>query len=291
MKTKIEIIFIRNIESYINFCMRLRNQGFWSFRGQRNKDWNLGPHIFDGKDKIEFDKLDDLRKEEKYLKQIKKNIEIFKRYFSESSELNQLQSNSSEWNWYFYAQHYGLKTNLLDWTSNPLVALYFAVENIMTPTEFQDKCGVVWALQVPERRFKTPDNSIHPENLDEWAIINPPPLSPLVPRLVRQSGKFTIHPYPININDSLKTSDKLIKIVLGDKENESFNPANIIRTQLGIMNIHHASLFPESENVTKYLNKQWKFISTNEMIGSINIDYLPSEKDFVSWTDLKIIKK
>lgn len=45
--------------------------------------------------------------------------------------------------WLEYAQHYGVPTRLLDWSSNPLVALYFCCKGR------PDSDGITWVLHAP----------------------------------------------------------------------------------------------------------------------------------------------
>jgi hypothetical protein len=55
-------------------------------------------------------------------------------------------SPKNDWEWISIAQHHGLPTRLLDWSTNPLAALYFAIEK----TKPKDGDSVVWNLEPDE---------------------------------------------------------------------------------------------------------------------------------------------
>ena len=200
---------IGSVGGLVHEFMRLREGGFWSFRGQRQADWNLGLH------EARKDPAADI-----CLKQFKKRCMEFSRpdYIDEADD----------WRWLFYAQHHRLRTRLLDWTTNPLVALYFAVENILSGCNDDEHFGAVWALKVRKVDFLTPDHAGTPETVHRWVMINPPPVTH---RIVRQSGKFSYHPPEddqfINLEPRRYREEQLVKIVLRNKNGG--NPAADIR--------------------------------------------------------------
>jgi hypothetical protein len=85
------------------------------FRGITNKDHSLIPSI--GRHRREYTENDISALEDTLLTEFKR-LSV--------PELDAPPNNDFEW--MFLAQHYGLPTRLLDWSTNPLVALFFAVE-------------------------------------------------------------------------------------------------------------------------------------------------------------------
>lgn len=85
------------------------------------------------------------------------------------------------------AQHHGLPTRLLDWTSNPAVALFFAV------TTNCDQDGVLWALRPPAIRYSTINGYRQLQEMEDPTVYRPPHVTA---RIAAQEGCFTIHKIP-----------------------------------------------------------------------------------------------
>jgi hypothetical protein len=152
-------------------------------RGQGNSSWGLLPSIaregqysYCGKTIIRFD-----------TEQEKNLLDRFRRhtYAHQGRVL-------SKWEALFLARHHGLPVRLLDWTANPLVALYWGCVFGKQP----DADGAVFVLQRSKNEnqyIDLLDAPPKPEEVRGVRLLHPFYPSP---RMTAQSGIFTIHEYP-----------------------------------------------------------------------------------------------
>lgn len=117
---------IDSVQSFVEYV--LKNQSKSQdvvYRGHASIEWDLKPSI--GRKNYSMD--------------IEKKVFLkFKmQYFSYTKE-----RPMTDMELLFLAQHYGLPTRLLDWTYNPMIALYFACESNT------DKDGCIYAVSLRE---------------------------------------------------------------------------------------------------------------------------------------------
>ncbi len=151
----------------------------------------------------------------------------------------------NRWEWLAVAQHYGLPTRLLDWTKNPLVALWFTVEK---KHKQNSQPGVVWMYQPDESNTVNDVTKENPFDVHHTKVYDP---KHLIPRIHSQDGVFTVSKYNRTANrfvalqaDQME-EDKFIKILV---RAERFGD---IRNQLSIIGINSAKLFPDLDGLTK----------------------------------------
>jgi hypothetical protein len=231
------------------------------FRGQRSATWDLRPRIY--RDEYASAQESEIRLE----------------FEGNGLQLATTSLNRTNWEWYFLMQHYGAPTRLLDWTGNPLAALYFAI--VDERDDLQKHDAAVWVFD-PWRW-----NSLHFEGLSgpglpDWAetqpylpdleeacdgdevqkrwpiAIEPPSIDR---RLANQTARFLLFGRKKNLVKAANRTDmgnkgkkqsRLEKIVIASKKLES------LRVELDDVGINHRILFPDLQGLGTHLSWEWK---------------------------------
>jgi hypothetical protein len=210
------------------------------FRGQQREDWTLLP------------KLARIKTKKGVLYSERDMLTEFKR----QSIPHLTITPTNDWEWLALAQHHGMATRLLDWTKNPLAALWFAVRE--PPNNGVD--GVVWAFEVLER-FHISDIKESPLDQNGTRVYRP---NNITASLVAQQGWFTVHAFtksrkgfvPLEKNKRYKS--KLIKLRIS---NDFFYD---IRFHLDRCGVNEASMFPNIGGLSRHIQWSHSFLEDEQ---------------------------
>lgn len=209
------------------------------FRGQQRLSWKLTP------------RLGRMRLRGRHIAGSREDVE--RRMLQDFDRLSipflGSRAIQGKWDRLALAQHHGLPTRLLDWTSNPLVALWFAIEN---PT-FADEGAAVWAFDADECDY-VDENLSNPADVPRTMIFRPHHHDS---RIVAQSGWFTVHKYsPTNDDFSKFETLKAQRPNLRRFEiPKKVFPA--IRDDLARCGINRSSLFPDLSGLCEAIT--WRY--------------------------------
>ena len=193
---------------------------------------------------------------------------------------------ADDWYWYFLMQHYGCPTRLLDWTTSPLVALYFAVRHP------KDGDAAVWVLD-PWRWNRAHVKDLYGPAISGWketkpyllkledafdsdrsenqtAKVWPMAIEPphIDRRIAAQGSKFLMFGKEKDMLNSPAVNNRVKKKgkhAIVDRIIIPRTKAEPILSELNTLGINQGSLFPDMEGLGGHISWEWKFNSGSEV--------------------------
>ena len=213
---------VQHVDEFVRLACWLYSTDEVIFRGQR-ESWPLLPMVARDAGLV--------RAEGEMLEEFKREALPF----LDRTEFSKLE-------WLALAQHCGLPTRMMDWTKNPLAALWFAVRE---PPENQAP-AVVWAYsyQFSERTTDSDSDRNDPFKISNVLVYFP---EHVYRTIQAQEGVFTVHPRQEKFEqfEMVKSADLLLTKI--EIPSEAFWHMRYSLYRLGV---HDGSLFPGLGGIT-----------------------------------------
>lgn len=210
-------IKLDSLDDLFTKLTKYESRTWWKFRGQSNSSWELIPKA----GRISFSNYGD--------------EELFRNWKRRAiAHIN--RETATEWDLLAIAQHTGLPTRLLDWSHNPLIALFFAsIENL-------DCDGALYCYYLDKVRINHEDYS--PFEIDIIGLYTP---NAIVPRIGNQYGYFSIHPQPTEPLDSKNCNGILEKIIIPKELKKG------LVHRINHYGVNYLTIYPDLEGLSKHL--------------------------------------
>jgi hypothetical protein len=231
-----EIVVIRSVADLLEAIKKVSGQKDWIFRGHSSAFWNLKASAHRLSAKAASSAEVAIEGERWLLDEFKRRARTFLPL-----------PPSSDWEWLVLAQHFGLPTRLLDWTENPLVALFFAVRD---RNEIVND-GIIYAYHHGVKAIDLSSTN-DPFTLDQVELVRPPHLDQ---RVIVQQSIFTAEP-PLYERGGREESDLRYWYV-------SVRHKTNIRNDLAKLGISESSLFPGLASVALQVTEEFMLSSAD----------------------------
>jgi hypothetical protein len=233
-------IKINSVEEYINFLGERSSIMLRSvYRGQADHNWKLVPSFY----RLDLEVYDNtVKKVIPNFSFVEENmLEIF---YQKGISLLKNYDINSDLDLMVIGQHHGLPTRLLDWTENPLYALFFAVEDLSVK---KNAC-VYEYIPTKLENYKSISEEINFKSGVDYWFVTPRHINE---RVKAQNGYFTLHPLSKSLE--IKSFDELLKddgtlknlgkFIIPRKQKEK------IKKELDKLNINKYTIYPDLDGL------------------------------------------